>query len=47
MLEEDTTIRLKRKTRERLARLGNKDESFDDIVQRLLDFYERNMKRGK
>lgn len=32
-----TTIKLDRETRNRLAALGNKDDSFDDIVRRLLD----------
>ena len=35
-----TTIRLRMGTRERLAALGGKRDTFDDILNRLIDFYE-------
>lgn len=39
---EITTIKISRKTRSRLGEIGNKDETFDDIVGRLLDLYEEH-----
>ncbi len=33
----DTSIRLKRQTRDRLKRLGRKDETYDHLLNRLLD----------
>lgn len=35
--EDTTTIRVKVTVRNRLAQLGNKDEEFNDIIERLLD----------
>ncbi len=32
-----TTIQVTTETRDRLAKLGNKDDSFEDIIKRLLD----------
>ena len=37
---ETTTIKLKKTTRDRLAKEGIKGESFDDIVTTLLDLTE-------
>jgi hypothetical protein len=36
-----TTIQLEEETRDRLKGLGKKGESYDAIVLRLMDFYER------
>jgi hypothetical protein len=36
------TIQLKRETRERLKDAGTKRETYDDIIVRLLDFWETN-----
>jgi hypothetical protein len=41
-MSEVTTIKLKKETRERLAEIGRKKETYDDIIRRLLEFYERN-----
>jgi hypothetical protein len=35
-----TTIQLEEETRDRLKGFGKKGESYDDIVLRLMDFYE-------
>ena len=32
-----TTIRIKRETKRKLENLGKKTESFDDIIQRLIE----------
>lgn len=38
---DSTTISLDRSTRDRLKDLGAKGETYDDILRRLLDDYER------
>lgn len=45
MGEEETTIRVKVKTRDDLAVLGNKDDTFDDIIRRLIESYKKEAKR--
>ena len=35
-----TTIQIKKETREKLKRFGHKAESYDDIIQRLMDYFE-------
>ena len=37
MSKDVTTIKLERSTRNKLASLGTKDSSFDDIVKNLLE----------
>jgi len=39
-----TTLKVKKKTREKLAEIGNKKETYDDIIQRLIEFYRKNNK---
>jgi hypothetical protein len=39
---EVVTIQLKRETRERLKDAGTKRETYDDVIVRLLDFWETN-----
>jgi hypothetical protein len=34
-----TTIQLKKNTRERLKEVGMKKETYDDLLNRLIDFY--------
>lgn len=34
-----TNIQVSRETRDRLAQLGRKDDTYDDIVRRLIEFY--------
>jgi predicted CopG family antitoxin len=42
MSDEDlTTIQLKKKTRERLKKEGDKGESYDDVINRILDEKEK------
>lgn len=48
MLTEDTayempqtTIRINTATRDRLVGLGKKNESYDTIINKLIDFYEQ------
>lgn len=35
-----TSIRVRVQTKERLAKLGKKDDSYDYIINKLIDFYE-------
>jgi len=41
-MNEDTTVRVKRETRRQLGEVGSKEETFDEIIQRLIDFYKKN-----
>ena len=34
---QETTIKVTKKTRNRLAKLGSKDETFDQLINRILD----------
>lgn len=46
MVEEDTTtIWVKKTTRDNLAALGNKDDTFDDIIVMLIDSYKKGAKK--
>ena len=40
-----TTIRVSKKTRERLARFGRKGETYDNLINRILDKIETNKKQ--
>ena len=35
-----TTIQIKQETREKLKRFGHKGESYDNIIERLMDYCE-------
>jgi len=39
-----TTIQLEKKTRNRLMDLGKKGESYDQIINRLVDFWKKRKK---
>ena len=51
MLEENkntvTTLRVKKNTRDRLSKLCTKDQSFNQAIIMLLDFYENNSESDK
>ena len=36
----DTTIQIQKNTREKLKRLGHKGESYDNIIERLMNYFE-------
>jgi len=42
-----TSLKVKKTTRDRLGKLGNKTETYDDLLNRIMDFYEKNGKRRK
>jgi len=35
-----TTIKLEKETKEKLERFGHKGESYDEIIERLIDYFE-------
>lgn len=37
-----TTIKLSKDTKKDLARIGTKEETYEDIVRRLIRFYKKN-----
>ena len=39
-----TTIKIQTETRDKLADLGKKSESYDTILNRLIDFYREHSK---
>ena len=51
MIEENkntvTTLRVKKNTRDRLSKLCTKDQSFNQAIIMLLDFYENNSESDK
>ncbi len=38
-MEHITTIQLTKKTRDKLLEVGKKRETYDDLINRLIDFY--------
>ena len=44
---EFTTIGIRKTTRDRLKKLGTKGEFYDDIIVRLLSFYEGHSENSK
>jgi hypothetical protein len=42
-MQSITTIQLTKETREKLLEIGKKKETYDDLVNRLIDFY---LKKG-
>jgi hypothetical protein len=42
-----TSLKVRKATRDRLGKLGNKTETYDDVLNRLMDFYEKNGKRRR
>jgi len=44
LMPKTCVIRLKPETRKLLAELGKKGETYDDIIRRLIEFYEKNCK---
>jgi len=44
-LGDITSLKVRKATRDRLGKLGNKTETYDDLLNRLMDFYEKNGKR--
>lgn len=45
METQNPRIVIKEETKELLKRLGNKEETYDDVIQKLLDFYLKRTKK--
>ncbi len=41
-----TTIQIRKSTREKLLELGMKKETYDDLINRLVNYYVKNRKRS-
>ena len=41
-MDGKTTIQVRRSTKRRLEDLGNKTDTFEDIITKLLDFYDEH-----
>ena len=44
-MAEITTVKVTKKTRERLAELGKKNETYEEIIQKLIQFYNDSRNR--
>lgn len=42
-----TTIQIRKSTREKLLELGMKKETYDDLINRLLNYYVKNQKESR
>lgn len=42
-----TSLKVRKATRDRLARLGNKTETYDDILNRLMDSHSKTNRRTR
>ena len=47
LMSEVTTVKVTRKTRDMLAELGKKTETYEDIIQRLIEFYNDSRSHRK
>jgi len=47
MEQDATTIKVLKSTRERLADLGKKHDTYDEIINRLIDSYVKNNKEAR
>lgn len=45
-MEDITTIQVRKATRDRLLEIGRKKETYDELINRLIDFYVSQV-RGK
>jgi len=41
-MDEVTTVKVTKRTKAKLSELGKKDETYDHIIRRLIDFYANN-----
>jgi len=39
-----TTVKIRRETKKMLADLGKKEDTYDDVIVRLIEFYHENSK---
>jgi hypothetical protein len=41
-MDEVTTVKVTKKTKAKLSELGKKDETYEQIIRKLIDFYTNN-----
>ena len=46
-MSEVTTVKVTKRTRRKLAELGKKNDTYEDIIQRLIEFYNDSRIRRK
>jgi hypothetical protein len=46
-LGDITSLKVKKTTRDRLGKLGNKTETYDDLLNRLMDSYSKTTRRKR
>lgn len=46
-MRDITTVKLSKKTRDRLAELGRKNETYENIIVRLMEFYTNNSQANR
>ena len=44
-MAEITTVKVTKRTREKLAELGKKNETYEDIIEKLITFYNASQNR--
>ncbi len=44
-MAEITTVKVTKKTREKLVELGKKNETYEEIIDRLIEFYKSNSRK--
>ena len=42
-----TTVKVRPETKKMLAELGKKEDTYDEIIVRLVDFYKKNDEEGR
>ncbi len=45
LMAEITTVKVTKRTREKLAELGKKNETYEDIIEKLIAFYNDSRNR--
>ncbi len=45
LMAEITTVKVTKKTREKLVELGKKNETYEEIIDRLIEFYKSNSRK--
>jgi len=46
-LDDITSLKVRKATRDRLGKLGNKTETYDDLLNRLMDSYSKTNRRKR
>jgi predicted CopG family antitoxin len=43
-MKQMTTVKVRRETKKMLADMGKKEDTYDDVIMRLIEFYNKNSK---